>query len=67
MTCAARDFEDAGCEAVDEVAVVRDEDHGSGEASDGVEQHVLGAEVEVIGRLVQQQEVGRAHEDLGQR
>ena len=46
-------FEDAGGEAVDEVAVVGDEEDGAGEVADGVEEDVLGAEIEVVGGLVQ--------------
>jgi hypothetical protein len=38
------------------VAIVRDHDHGSVEASDGFEQNILGAQIEVVGGLVEQQE-----------
>ncbi len=58
-------LEDAGGQAVDEVAVVRDEEDGAGEVGDGFEQDVLGAEVEVVGGLVEQQQVRGRDEHLG--
>ena len=64
---AVLDLEDARAERVEEVAVVGDEDDGAGEVADGFEQNFLGAQVEVVGRLVEQQEVRRADEDAGQR
>jgi selenophosphate synthetase-related protein len=57
VDAAVFDLEDAGGEAVDEVAVVRDEEHRAGEVADGVEQDVLGAQIEVVGGLVEQQQV----------
>ena len=48
------------------VAIVRDEDDGAGEGVDGFEQDILGAQIEVVGRLVEQQEIRRADENLGQ-
>ena len=57
-------FDDAGGEAVDEVAVVGDEDDGAGEGGDGVEEYVFGAHVEVVGGLVEEKEVGGRDENL---
>ena len=65
VEAAVFDLEDAGGEAVDEVAVVRDEEDGAGEVADGVEQDVLGAEVEVVGGLVEEEEVRGGDEHLG--
>ena len=65
VDAAVFDLEDAGGEAVDEVAVVRDEEDGAGEVADGVEQDVLGAQVEVVGGLVEQEEVRGRDEHLG--
>ncbi len=66
VDAAVFDLEDAGGEAVDEVAVVRDEEDGAGELFDGVEEHVFGAHVEVVGRLVEQEEVGGRDEHAGE-
>ena len=62
----ALDFKDAGRKAIDKVAVVRDHDHGSVESSDGFEQNILGPEIEVIGGLVEQEKICRAHQDASQ-
>ena len=53
MNMAALDFKDARGQAIDEVAIMRDHHHRSAKTGDSLEQNVLGAEVEVIGRLVQ--------------
>ena len=65
VDAAVFDLEDAGGEAVDEVAVVGDEEDGAGEVADGVEQDIFGAEVEVVGGLVEQEEVDGRDEHLG--
>ena len=49
MEAAVFDFEDAGGEAIDEVAIVRDEEDGAGEVANGVEEDIFCAEVEVVG------------------
>ena len=59
------DLEDAGGEAVDEVAVVGDEEDGAGEVADGFEEDVFGAEVEVVGGLVEEKHVRWGDEHLG--
>ena len=61
------DFEDAGGELVDEVAVVGDEDHCAGVLHQGFEQDVFGAQVEVVGRLVEQQEIRGMQQHAQQR
>ena len=65
MEAAVFDFEDSGGEAVDEVAVVGDEEDGAGEVADGVEEDVFGAEIEVVGGLVEEEEVRGRDEHLG--
>ena len=50
--------------AVEEVAVVRDDEQRAGVALEPVLQPDDGVEVEVVGRLVEQQQVGRAHQRL---
>ena len=52
------DLKDFAGELVNEVAVVRDKDHGASESFQGFQQHVFGAQIEVVGRLVEQQKVG---------
>ncbi len=59
------DLEDTGGEAVDEVAVVGDEEDGASEVADGVEEDVFGAEVEVVGGLVEEEHVAGGDEHLG--
>ncbi len=60
-------FEDARGKFIDEVAVVRNEDHRSGVFLQRFQQHVLGAHVQVIGGLVEQQEIRRLQQHAGQR
>ncbi len=45
-------------EGVEEVAVVRDDEHGAGVADEGALEHALGLHVEVVGGLVEDQKVG---------
>ena len=52
----------AGHGAVEEVAVVADQDHGAGIVRDQFLQQVERLEVEVVGRFVQHQQVRRARE-----
>ena len=52
-------FEHAVAQPPQERAVVRHEQHRALEAGQGVEQHVLGGEVQVVGGLVEHQEIGR--------
>ena len=48
-----------------EVAVVGDEEHGAFEVGQGGDQHFLGGHVQVVGGLVQHQQVGRIKQHLG--
>jgi len=65
VDAAVFDLEDARGEAVDEVAIVRDEEDGSAEAANRVEEDILGAHVEMVGGLVEEKEVGWGDEHLG--
>ena len=64
---AVLDLKDARGRAVDKVAVVRDKQHRALEVFHRVEQHVFRAHIQVVGRLVEQQEVRRAYQDFRQR
>jgi len=44
------------------VPVVRDEEHGPVELAERADEHLLGGDVEVVGRLVEHEEVGRVEE-----
>src|SRR5581483_636604 len=55
----ATDLKHPGCQLVNEVAVVRNEDHRAGVLAERCEQHVFGAHIEVIGRLVKQEKIRR--------
>ena len=56
------DLDDLRGEPLDEVAIVRDEDQRAAVVVERVEQHVLRVDVEVVGRLVEQQRVRRAQQ-----
>ena len=56
------DIHDLGGELVDEVAIVRDEDQRPAEVLERFEQNVLRVEIQVVGRLVEQQRVRRAQQ-----
>ena len=58
---------DARHDGVEEVAVVRDEDHGVRVRAQVLLEPVAGVEVEMVGGLVEQQQVGPAEQQLGQR
>ena len=60
-------FEDAGGQLVDEVAVVGYEDHRAGVVLQGREEDFLGAHVQVVGGLVEQQKIRGHHQHAGQR
>ena len=51
-----------GCQALDKVTVVRDEDERAAVVDECVEQHVFRIEVEVVGRFVEQQRVRRTEQ-----
>jgi hypothetical protein len=50
-------FHDLRGEAFDEIAIVRDEDQRAAVIGERVEQHFLRIDVEMVGRLVEQQRV----------
>ena len=54
-------------QAIDEIAVVGDEHHRPGKLLQGLEQHIFGARVEVVGWLIEQQEIRGMLQHLGQR
>jgi hypothetical protein len=58
--------EDARADAVQEVAVVAHHQHAAGEGDQRLLQHAQRGQVEVVGRLVEDQEVAAALEHLGQ-
>ena len=60
------DLDDLRRQAIDEVAVVRDEHHRPGEAGQRVLEHVPRREIQVVGRLVETQEGRGAHEHAGE-
>src|SRR5258708_31277773 len=55
-------FEDARRQLVDEVAVMGNEHYRAGVLHEGIEQHIFGAELEVVSGFVEQQEVRRMQE-----
>ena len=58
------EVDDAGDDAVEEIAVVGDEQQRAGIAGEPVLEPQHGVEVEVVGRLVEEQEVRPAHQRL---
>ena len=61
------DFENSRRQFVDEIPVVRDKDDCAVELLQGRQQHVLRAQIKMIGRLVEQQEVRRMQQHARQR
>jgi len=55
-----------GSQLVDEVPVMGNEDDAAPVMAQGFEQHFLGLEIKVIGRFVQQQQIGRPQQQNGQ-
>ena len=55
---------DLGDEAVEELAVVGNHNDGAVEGGDGLLQHILGLEVEVVGGFVKDKEVDRLEQEL---
>ena len=51
--------EDAVDEPREEVAVVRDDDDGPREGCDGSLEDLFGSDVQVVGRLIEDEQVGR--------
>ncbi len=62
----ALECEDMRGDAIQEPAVVRDDDGAARELQQGLLQGAQGLDVQIVGRLVQQQHVGAASEQLGQ-
>ena len=60
------DVHDHADHPVEEIAIVRNDDQRAGVALEPVFQPQDGVEVQMVGRLVEQQQVGRAHQRLGQ-
>ena len=60
------DLKDLVDNLVEEGAVVADQDDRAGELLNGVGEGIFGTDVEVVGGLVQNEAVSRAHEHLGQ-
>jgi hypothetical protein len=61
------ELDGAGDHAVEEVAIVRDDDGRAGVGLEVLLQPLGRADVEVVGRLVEQDQVGLADQQLGQR
>ena len=57
LDVAAAYFEDSRGQLVDEITIMRNEDDGSAELLQCVQQHVLGPQIQVIRRLIQQQKI----------
>ena len=64
---AAVELDDARCDTVKEGAVVRDRHHAALEVDEEVLEPLDRVQVQVVGRLVEQQHVGAAHQGLAQR
>src|SRR6266700_7335193 len=58
--------QDVGGDAVEEPAVVADDDGAAGEILQRLFQRAQGVDVEIVGRLVEQQHVGAGFEHLGE-
>ena len=54
---AARQIQDAGSDPVDEIAVMGDAEYGALVGADRVLQNLLGDNIQMVGRLVQDQEI----------
>ena len=59
---AAADLHDLRRQLVDEVPIVRHDDERAAVVDEGVQQHVLRVDVEVVRRLVEEQRVGRTQQ-----
>ena len=58
------DFEDASSQVIDEITIVRNEHDGACILLQRLQQHILCAHIEVIRRLVEQQEIRRGKQHL---
>ena len=66
VDASAGDFDGAGGDVVEEGSVVADQDDGVGPCGQELLQPLYRLDVQVVGRLVQQEHVGPAQEELGQ-
>ena len=64
---AAVEFDDAGGDIIEKAPVVGDEQHAAGERQQHLFQPLDGSDVEMVGRLVQQQQLRREHQRPRQR
>ncbi|MCY1562009.1 hypothetical protein D9M68_993420 [compost metagenome] len=62
MYAVRRQFQHAIGEGGEEVAVVADEQHRAFIGAQRLDQHFLGVDVEVVGRLVQHEEIRRVEQ-----
>src|SRR5262245_20609255 len=62
---AIADLDDLRRQPLDEVAIVRHEDQRAAVVDERVEQHLFRIEIEMVGRLVEQQRVRRAQQHAG--
>lgn len=60
------DMHDDVDDAVEEVPIMRDDDQGAGVTLEPVFQPDDGVQIQMVGRFIEQQEVGRAHQRLCQ-
>src|SRR4051812_1219 len=58
--------EDVGGDAIEEPAVVADDDGAAGEVEQRLFERAQGVDVEVVGRFVEEQQVGAPLEQLGE-
>jgi len=58
--------QDVGCEAVEEPAVVADDDGAAGEVFEGFFEGANGVDVEVVGGLVEEKNIATIFEDAGE-
>ena len=63
---AGADVRDVGYAGIEEIAIVRDEDQGAAIACKPFLQPHHGIEIEMVGGFVEQQQVGAAHQRLGE-
>ena len=66
MICPLCHLEDLGDDAIEEVAIVADDQHGLGLLDEIIFEPARGVDVEMVARLVEQHHVGRGQEQLGQ-
>ena len=60
------DLHHAGCQGIDKIAVMGDEDQRPLIPAKRIEKNLLGLKIEVVGRLVEEQQVGGTQQQNGQ-